>query len=79
MREECLVLRNMKQKSMLYVFIYITEYHVIKHVALRYNNKLSIEKEYKINFFLQKCFKKFCEMLEFLTILLGYNYIVNGI
>lgn len=58
-REECLVLRNMKQKSMLYVFIYVTEYHVIKHVALRYNNKLSIEKEYKINFFLQKCFKKF--------------------
>lgn len=58
-REECLVLRNMKQKSMFYVFIYVTECHVIKHVALRYNKKLSIEKEYKINFFLQKCFKKF--------------------
>lgn len=78
-REECLVLRNMKQKSMFYVFIYVTEYHVIKHVALRYNNKLSIEKEYKINFFFQKCLKKFREMLEFFTILLGYNYIVNGI
>lgn len=78
-REECLVLCNKKQKSMLYVFIYVTEYHVIKHVALGYNNKLSIEKEYKINFFLQKWFKKFWEMLEFLTILLGYNYIVNGI
>lgn len=60
-------------------FIYVTEYHVIKHVALRYNNKLSIEKEYKINFFFQKCLKKFLKMLEFFTILLGYNYIVNGI
>lgn len=57
-REECLVLRNMKQKSMLYVFIYVTEYHVIKHVALRYNNKLSIEKEYKIIFFFSKMFEE---------------------
>lgn len=65
-REECLVLRNMKQKSMLYVFIYVTEYHVIKHVALRYNNKLSIEKEYKINFFFSKMFEEILRNVEIL-------------
>lgn len=65
-REECLVLRNMKQKSMLYVFIYVTEYHVIKHVVLHYNNKLSIEKEYKINFFFSKMFEEILRNVEIL-------------
>lgn len=65
-REECLVLRNMKQKSMFYVFIYVTEYHVIKRVALRYNNKLSIEKEYKINFFSSKMFEEILRNVEIL-------------
>lgn len=51
---------------MFYVFIYVTEYNVIKHVALRYNNKLSIEKEYKINFFFSKMFEEILRNVEIL-------------
>lgn len=44
---------------MFYVFIYVIEYYVIKYVVLCYNNKLLIEKEYKINFFFKNVLRNF--------------------
>lgn len=55
-----------KKHVLCFYFIYVTEYHVIKHVALRYNNKLSIEKEYKINFFFSKMFEEILRNVEIL-------------
>lgn len=49
---------------MFYVFIYVIEYYVIKYVVLCYNNKLLIEKEYKINFFFLKMFEEILRNVE---------------